>query len=379
MNIGRILFICLTLFGMVACSQSLPESTATSSPVPTETPEPNEVLPTPTQEWIQCEEDLSCILEITESCHRGNYLIERSREIIGETDTVKYRFTLFGVEEGDCLFQVQIENVEVYYSDRTWRNMRNMGFREDQIDMVGHDKEQKIMFYGFNDTCRGDQKDLIPILTNPDSGLLLTEDWSSFECTDRYSKPEKPTPKPQGTLTPTPDPSSPDPHPSWGENLIDYPSFEIDPRTIKSSWVEEWNDSDLRVEWTDEAHASGDYSLLFRMSSGYLKKSPGMYLSELIPVESGDWINYEIWVSTPDGVGAMTSVDFYDENMRYLYTSSTKCERLDIPHRWRRVGIGVLLDGDAAYARPGFQSCLYQSPWSYARIYFDDVFFSITK
>lgn len=138
-----------------------------------------------------------------------------------------------------------------------------------------------------------------------------------------------------------------------GDNLIENNSFEIDPSTFQITWIEEWKNSDMKIEWTNEKPKFGQYSMMIRASEAPLGNS-GMYFSELIPVDGGEMYSYSIWATSPDGAGAIVTVDLYDNEKRYLHTSSTKCERM-VPKEWRPVSIGILLAKDVAYARPGFQ------------------------
>jgi hypothetical protein len=344
-----------------------------------ETLEPTIVAPTQTQAWTHCEKEISCILQIVDRCQQGDFLVEKLREIVGEINFVEYRFTLLGLDDQECIFEIQTESVEVSYSSLAYRNLRDMGFTAIEIDSLASDKGQKLINNSFNASCRGDPEDLSALITSNESGFLSTYDWSQFDCNDNYSLVDRPTPNPMETATPTIDPYAPELQPGSGENLVGNSSFEINPNTLWPTWVEEWNNTDMRVSWTDEEQVSGQYSMMITATTGYVVKPPGMYYSSLIPVESGEMIGFDIWATSPDGAGAMISVDLYDSEMNYLHTSSTKCERFE-PYRWRRVSIGILLGGDASYARPGYQICIYQAPkLGGPHVYFDDVYFGITN
>ncbi len=159
-----------------------------------------------------------------------------------------------------------------------------------------------------------------------------------------------------------------------GQNLLKNPSFEREPGSTPPGWESVGYESDASASWSTERVLSGQHALFLATSRATESDPPGWFAS--VPVSQEYKYTFDVRYFTPDGAGALISVDFVDTNGGILHTLSTECTQPKSLTVWRPLKLSFVptdFPQGARLIRLGLRQCVDYTQYKRTTLFYDDV------
>jgi serine/threonine protein kinase len=190
-----------------------------------------------------------------------------------------------------------------------------------------------------------------------------------------FTQPAQPT-LPPGNPPPTQQTAVPlaNIQPLLGQNMLENASFEHDPGTTSPYWLADALTSDMSSSWSTERILSGQHALFMSTSRTKNDDWPGWFST--IPVSMEYQYGFDAHYFTPDGAGAILTVDFLNQAGDTLHTMSTDCTPPKTLTTWRSLQMSIAktdFPQGTQKMRLGLRQCTTYSGFKRTTLFFDDV------
>jgi len=337
---------------------------AAASPTPADSGEPTEE---PQPASTACGTDAECFYQAAENCQQAEYLQGTTLDFMGMEVQTRTRFVIQGQEEQVCVFQVVTEEVQVGISEEAHEQLVEGGYSEEEIQNQLETVRDQQLEAGFDETCRGQGSDLAAMIERWEAGQLSSEDWGPFQCQGKIFS---------AASVPASTPTSASPDSVRADNLLQNPSFEVDPREAELRWDSSSGDAGIQASWSTASAYQGEYALALAGTKMGASGFPDWYTKDLLSINAGEPYDFSVWLMSPEGASGLISVDLLNVEGQYILGHAVGCVELP-PGEWQEVAAEVSGEetSEASYVRFHLRLCLPEEGEELQQIFFDQFYF----